>query len=87
MTETEQRLDAAARNWRDNGLTILPEYLPSSELQQALAELPTVFPTPDEFHDDVDPDRNARYYDEFGGITDFPFVSGGDHRVLLGVDH
>jgi phytanoyl-CoA dioxygenase PhyH len=40
-----------------------------------LAELPSVFPSAEEFHDDVDPARNAAYRDEFGGITDFPFAS------------
>jgi hypothetical protein len=34
-----------------------------------------MFPTPAEFHDDVDPHRNARYRSEFGGIHSFPFAS------------
>ena len=75
MTERDERLDVAARTWRDHGFAILPGYLSGSELQPALAELPTVFPTPEDFHDGVDPDRNRRFYDKFGGVTDFPFVS------------
>ncbi|CAN5816077.1 hypothetical protein BH24ACT3_BH24ACT3_17630 [soil metagenome] len=34
-----------------------------------------MFPTADEFHDGVDETRNARFRDEFAGITDFPFPS------------
>src|SRR4051812_33023925 len=76
-------LDDAVAGWRDDGFAILPAYL-ASEVRPALRELPSVFPTADEFHDDVDPERNARYRDEFGGITDFPFVS--TELSLLAVD-
>jgi hypothetical protein len=67
-------LDAATASWRDEGFAILPAYL-GAELDPALRELPSVFPSADEFHDDVDPERNAAYREEFGGITDFPFAS------------
>lgn len=69
------RLDAAADAWRDHGFVVLPGYLSASDLQPALEELPSVFPTSDEFHDGVDPDRNRRFSEEFGGIDDFPFDS------------
>ena len=62
-------------NWQDDGFEIFPAYLSEVDLKPALAELPSVFPTADEFHDDADPQRNAEYREEFGGITDFPFVS------------
>ena len=34
-----------------------------------------LFPSADDFHDNVDADRNARFRDEYGGITNFPFPS------------
>jgi hypothetical protein len=34
-----------------------------------------VFPTADQFHDDIGSGRNRRFRDEFGGIVDFPFSS------------
>jgi hypothetical protein len=61
--------------WERDGFVVLPGYLSSADLAPALAELPTMFPTADEFHDRVDEARNARFRDEFGGITDFPFES------------
>src|SRR5690349_2556386 len=61
--------------WRDHGFAVLPAHLSDSDLRAALGELPAMFPTADEFHDEVDPDRNERFSDEFGGITDFPFLS------------
>ncbi|HEX7135098.1 MAG TPA: phytanoyl-CoA dioxygenase family protein [Iamia sp.] len=56
-----------------DGFAILPAYLDDDDLSAAREALPAVFPTADEFHDDVDPARNARFRDEFGGITNFPF--------------
>ncbi len=61
--------------WRRDGFVIVPGLLADGELAAAVAGLPSVFPTADEFHDDADPGRNARYRDEFGGITNFPFAS------------
>jgi hypothetical protein len=58
-----------------DGFVILPGYLAADDLGPALAELALEFPTADEFHDDVDLDRNARFRDEFAGITNFPFTS------------
>ena len=54
------------------GFVILPGFLGPDELRLAVAELPSEFPTAEEFHADVDPQRNRRFRDEFGGITPFP---------------
>ena len=59
------------------GFAILPGYLSADDLQPALDELPSLYPTADEFHDDADPARNKRFREEFGGIDDFPFASTG----------
>jgi hypothetical protein len=68
-------IDAAVRAWRDDGFAILPAYIPTVVLLPALAELPRLYPTADEYHDGVDPRRNRRFDDEFGGIDEFPFSS------------
>ena len=48
-------LVGAAKTWEANGFVVLPDYLPSEELGAAVRELPSLFPTGDEFHDSVDP--------------------------------
>ncbi|HVE94156.1 MAG TPA: phytanoyl-CoA dioxygenase family protein [Acidimicrobiales bacterium] len=62
-------------DFQRDGFVVLPGYLSAEELAPALAELPTMFPSADDFHRDADPLRNARFRDEFGGITNFPFLS------------
>lgn len=76
-------LGAAAEAWKSDGFTILPEYLPPEELAAAVGELPQLFPSGDEFHDGVDPARNARFVgDEFNGIDSFPFASLALNRLV-----
>jgi Phytanoyl-CoA dioxygenase (PhyH) len=64
-----------ARAFEEDGFAILPGYLSPDDVGSALGELEAVFPTAAEFHDNVAPERNERFRDEFGGIVDFPFVS------------
>jgi hypothetical protein len=66
--------DAVAR-WHDDGFVVLPGFLAADDLAAGVADLPLLFPTADEFHTDPDDPRFARFRDEFGGITDFPFPS------------
>ncbi|HUR76673.1 MAG TPA: phytanoyl-CoA dioxygenase family protein [Acidimicrobiales bacterium] len=66
---------SAVRAWREDGFTILPALIPAEELAAAVEGLRLLYPTADEFHDGVNPERNARFADEFGGIDDFPFPS------------
>src|SRR5437660_6800585 len=61
--------------WDRDGFVILPAYLSRDDLAPACAELAVIFPSADEFHDDADKARNARFRDEFAGITNFPFAS------------
>ncbi|MGH9210625.1 MAG: phytanoyl-CoA dioxygenase family protein [Acidimicrobiales bacterium] len=65
------------------GFVILPALLEPDEIRDAVADLPSEFPTADEFHSDVEPQRNARFRDEFGGITSFP--AGSTPLNLLSV--
>jgi hypothetical protein len=69
-------LAQAAETWAEDGFVVLPEYLPTTALNEAVGELPSLFPTGEEFHDHTDPGRNARFLgDEFNGIDSFPFAS------------
>jgi hypothetical protein len=62
--------------WDEHGFEVLPGQLTPAELAPALAELRQVFPSADEFHDDVDPVRNIAFRgDEYGGLITFPFAS------------
>lgn len=52
------------------------------DLETAARELPALFPTGDDFHDDVDPARNGRFRgDEFAGIDSFPFAGLALNRL------
>ena len=67
-------LAAAAAHWAEHGYVILPGYLPATDLAPAQAALRALFPTAEEFHDDLDPERNARLReDEYAGNVAFPF--------------
>lgn len=58
------------------GYAIAPGFLGADELAPALDELPLMFPTADEFADDVDPPRNDRFRaGQFGGVDVLPFAS------------
>ena len=62
---------AKVERWDEDGFVVLPSFLSADEFAPAVAELPGLFPTGDEFHDDLEPERNARFRSEFGGIVDF----------------
>jgi hypothetical protein len=75
-------MDAAVRAWCEDGFVILPGFLPAEVLAPAVDELELMFPTGEDFHDGVNPDRNARFVgDEFSGIDSFPFASLALNRV------
>ncbi len=67
-------MDTRAAFQRD-GFVIVPCHVREGELAPAIRALHGEFPTADEFHDNVTPERNARFRDEFNGITNFPFAS------------
>ncbi len=67
-------LEDAARLWDEHGVVLIPAHLEAADLAPAQADLPRLYPTADEFHDDADPERNARFRDDqFTGIDDFPW--------------
>jgi hypothetical protein len=77
-------LAAVAERWVANGFVVLPHHLPAEDLDPAVRDLPLLFPTGEEFHDAVDPVRNARFLgDEFNGIDSFPFASQALNRLVV----
>ena len=74
----------AVAEWVEHGFVVLPGYLPADDVAAARPALHTLFPTADEFHDDVDPARNACFRDdEYGGIVPFPFPGAGGADLAL----
>ena len=69
------QIETAVASWRDQGFAVLPGFIGAATLQPALAELAQLFPSADAFHDRVNPEKNERFEEEFGGIVDFPFAS------------
>lgn len=68
-------LEEAARLWHEHGVVLLRARLEPDDLGPAQRELPSIYPTADEFHDDADPERNARFRDDqFTGIDEFPWA-------------
>jgi len=68
--------DVAAEEIRStferDGFVVLDGFLSPHEIRGGVVDLPIEFPTAEEFHRDVDPHRNRRFRDEFGGIVPFP---------------
>ena len=59
-----------------HGYAIAPGFLSADEIAPAIADLPLLFRTADEFADDVDPRRNDRFrVGQFGGVDVLPFES------------
>ncbi len=68
--------DEIAERVAERGYAIAPGFLSLDEVQPALDELPVMFPSADEFADDVDPRRNDRFRSgQFGGVDVLPFES------------
>jgi hypothetical protein len=71
---TDDTYSTAAADFADQGYALLPAFLSADELAPAQAELGLLFPTAEEYHDDVDPERNARFRTgAFSGLDPFPY--------------
>ncbi len=72
------------RRWDTDGWCVIENVVPPELLAAAQAALPAVYPTADEFADNVDPERNAPFFTERGAPrVQFPFESGALNRLAL----
>src|ERR1700690_4677819 len=70
--------------WDTAGWCVVEDVIPPDLLAAARQALPAVFPTADEFADQVDPDRNAPFMTERGAPhPQFPFEAEALNRVAL----
>ena len=70
--------------WDDAGWCVIEGVIPPDDLADAQRALPDLFPTADEFADNVDPERNAPFFTERGAPrVQFPFERGALNRVAL----
>jgi hypothetical protein len=61
--------------WQRDGFVVLPGLLTSDDISDAVAGLPTLFPTAEGFHQETD-ERHVRYRgNEFAGIDSFPLAN------------
>ena len=75
---------AHKRRWDTDGWCVVEGVIPPDELAGAQAALPAVFPTADEFADNVDPQRNAPFLTERGAPRpQFPFEHAALNRIAL----
>ena len=73
--------------WEEDGWSILPGVFSDEELRAAQAALPELFPTAEEFAQDVDPDRNRPFrVDSHSVMPTFPFESSALNRLVLHED-
>jgi hypothetical protein len=67
---------SVAEAWRSRGFAVLPGFLSGPELDDAVADLESLYPSAEDFHADPLSARNQPFTDdEFGGILSFPFGS------------
>jgi hypothetical protein len=72
------------RCWDTVGWCVIEDAIPPDLLAAAQNALPALFPTADEFADDVDPDRNAPFLTERGApLPQFPFEAESLNRIAL----
>ena len=72
------------RRWDTAGWCVIENIIPPDLLAAAQHALPEVFPTAEEFADQVDPERNAPFMTERGAPRpQFPFESEALNRVAL----
>ena len=70
--------------WEEEGWSLLRGLFSEEELQAAQAALPALFPTAEEFAQDVDPERNRPFrIDSHSVMPTFPFESSALNRLVL----
>jgi len=61
-------------DYHEHGYAVMPAYLGKQVLSPAQDELSLLFPTSEEYHGNIDPERNARFSgSQFAGTQPFPY--------------
>jgi hypothetical protein len=78
-------LDEANRQrWENDGWCLLEGLLPEEAVQAARAALPALFPTPEEFATELDPERNAPFREDSHRVQPrFPFADSALNDLVV----
>jgi hypothetical protein len=69
---------------RRDGFVVLPDFFPIDDLTAALAEIPLMYPTAEQFHDDPDGEQARAFRSsQFGGVQLLPFTSPAWNLLAL----
>jgi hypothetical protein len=75
---------AEAAQWDEEGWCLLECFLPEDAVKAAQAALPALFPTAEEFANDVDPERNQPFrVDSHSVMPRFPFDASALNDLVL----
>jgi Phytanoyl-CoA dioxygenase (PhyH) len=70
--------------WEEDGWTLVQGIFSGREIAAAQEALPALFPTAEEFANDVDPERNRPFHvDSHSVMPVFPFESGALNHLVL----
>jgi hypothetical protein len=70
---SDVRSEEIQNQWTSAGFVVIDGFLSTDQLEPTVSTLDSMFPTATDFHDDIDPERNKQFRDDFGGIVNFPF--------------
>jgi hypothetical protein len=72
------------QRWEEDGWCLLDGLLPTDVVSAAQAALPPLFPTPEEFAAEVDPERNAPFREDSHRVRPrFPFADGALNDLVV----
>jgi hypothetical protein len=70
--------------WLEDGWCVIEGLLPAEDIAAAQRALPALFPTAEEFADDIDPERNRPFrVDSHSVIPTFPFEDGALNALVV----
>ena len=68
----------------DDGFVVVHDFLPAADLAGAIEEIPLMYPTASQFHDDPDDEQVRKFRaSQFGGVEYLPFASPAWNLLAL----
>jgi hypothetical protein len=68
----------------EDGFVVLPDFFPADGLRAAMDEIPLMYPTAEQFHDDPDGEQARAFRSsQFGGVELLPFASPAWNLLAL----